>query len=294
MALYYCYQCKRSLSVKGTFYLSFDISDGKERLSVTWFVDKDPSTYSRKFLKMQISKKGEFYNVISVDSIVDGSQIPVDSPLNNLEITSKVSISEVLNLIGDLRKDLSPAYKEFLSKSRLYALFEQYSKYPAGLSVHHDIQGGLLQHVFEMLQGLKSFMTIPYLSNVQWGQCIIAIIYHDYGKLVEYDQESWDITPEYPLLGHIYISANFVNNGLIIHNNDGQNPFTKREIECIVHCILAHHMNKEWGSPVVPATMEATIVHYLDMLSARAYVFSHTQDMQANKWIGTTVIKNTI
>lgn len=294
MALYYCYQCKRSLSVKGTFYLSFDISDGKERMSATWFVDKDPSTYSRKFLKMQIFKKGEFYNVTSVDSIVDGSQIPVDSPLNNLEIKSKVSISEALNLVKDIRNQLPPLYKAFLSKSRVMDLFTRYKEYPAGLSVHHDITGGLLQHVVEMLQAAQGLMNVPYLQDVMWAHVVIGVLYHDWGKLVEYDVESWDVTPEYPLLGHIYMSASKLQAELTEFSDPVEGKFTHREIECMVHCVLAHHMNKEWGSPVVPATIEATIVHYVDNISAKAYMFSHAQEMQQNKWIGTTVIKNTI
>lgn len=41
------------------------------------------------------------------------------------------------------------------------------------------------------------------------------------------------------------------------------------KIEEILHCILAHHCEKEWGSPVKPKTKEAWIVHLADQTSAR-------------------------
>ena len=37
----------------------------------------------------------------------------------------------------------------------------------------------------------------------------------------------------------------------------------------VEHCILAHHGKLEWGSPVLPQTIEANIVHIADLLSSQ-------------------------
>ena len=47
------------------------------------------------------------------------------------------------------------------------------------------------------------------------------------------------------------------------------------------HIILAHHGKKEWGAPCEPATLSAELVHHLDMLSARADMFLHAENMSS-------------
>jgi 23S rRNA maturation-related 3'-5' exoribonuclease YhaM len=41
------------------------------------------------------------------------------------------------------------------------------------------------------------------------------------------------------------------------------------EIDEVTHAILSHHGQREWGSPVRPATKLAWILHTCDMMSAR-------------------------
>jgi 3'-5' exoribonuclease len=38
----------------------------------------------------------------------------------------------------------------------------------------------------------------------------------------------------------------------------------------LIHALLAHHGQREKGSPVVPATLEAIVLHYADNLDAAA------------------------
>ena len=38
----------------------------------------------------------------------------------------------------------------------------------------------------------------------------------------------------------------------------------------VLHCILSHHGQRAWGSPVAPKSIEAWILHLCDGLSARA------------------------
>ena len=37
----------------------------------------------------------------------------------------------------------------------------------------------------------------------------------------------------------------------------------------LIHIILSHHGQHEYGSPVLPATAEALVIHYLDNIDAK-------------------------
>ena len=47
--------------------------------------------------------------------------------------------------------------------------------------------------------------------------------------------------------------------------------------EQVCHVILSHHGTLEHGSPVVPATREATLVHFLDNLGGRLGSFDRLE-----------------
>ena len=173
---------------------------------------------------------------------------------------------------------------DFISKqaSELYPL---YSKYPAATSVHHAFPGGLLNHTYQMLHLLEGLYPVyPYPEDIKIERCIIGILFHDWGKLCEYNVEGERLENAY-LLGHIYMSANYVNNLLRELGID------KREINLIVHTILAHHGELEYGSPVVPCIPEAQLVNFVDNISAKADVFNSTGHLEKAFALGTSVVK---
>ena len=56
-----------------------------------------------------------------------------------------------------------------------------------------------------------------------------------------------------------------------------QDGFPPRLAEALLHIILSHHGTLEHGSPVVPCTREATLVHFLDNLGGRLGSFDRLQ-----------------
>ncbi len=162
-------------------------------------------------------------------------------------------------------------------------LYDPYSKYPAATSVHHAYPGGLLNHTHQMLrmlQGLYPFL--PYPVKVE--RIILAVLFHDYGKICEYNEQG-EPQPDMYLLGHIYISAYALQNELRNRGVDAE------ESKRIVHCILAHHGMREYGSPVLPCIPEASIVTYLDNLSSKADIMEGAGNMERVSALGTTVVK---
>lgn len=165
------------------------------------------------------------------------------------------------------------------------SLFDPYSKYPAATNVHHAFPGGLLNHTWQMLHMLEGiFPCYPYPDEIKVERVILAILFHDWGKLCEYNVEGENQENRF-LLGHIYMSANYLNG---ILREEG---VEKREINLIIHCVLAHHGEMEFGSPVLPCIPEASLVNYLDNISAKADVYHTTGNMEKSFALGTNVIK---
>ena len=173
------------------------------------------------------------------------------------------------------------ALMDFIQQER-DNLYEQYRNQTAATSLHHAFKGGLLNHTYELLHMLEGLY--PTLPPLKLERCIIAILFHDYGKLKEYD-ENMEGTKYMYLMGHTYISAH------VLHNKLNASGISNEETIRIVHCVLAHHGQLEYGSPVVPCTQEALVVHYIDNLSARTYACDETANMEKCFALGTKVIK---
>lgn len=157
--------------------------------------------------------------------------------------------------------------------------YEPFSHYPAATSMHHAYPGGLLNHTQQMLRMLEGlYPCLP--CEVKLEHCVLAILFHDCGKMQEYSKQG-ESQPDMYLLGHIYIGAHWLHNILTSKGFDAEE--TKR----IVHCVLAHHGQKEFGSPVVPCTQEAIIVSHIDNLSAKTDTWEGAGEMEYVNALGT-------
>lgn len=186
------------------------------------------------------------------------------------------TISQLVTYCDD--KSLIDIIKSFAEK-----LYKPYSEYPAATTVHHAFPGGLLNHVWQMLHMLEGlYPCLPYQIKIE--RCILAIMFHDYGKVYEYSK-SGDAQQDMYLLGHIYIGAHKLQNVLEQHGIDAD------EIKRIIHIVLAHHGQREWGSPVLPCTQEAAIVHYLDNISAKVEAMESAPQGEYIYSLGASVVK---
>ena len=185
-------------------------------------------------------------------------------------------IQKLLSYCTDAQ--LRPIIEDFSEK-----LYQPYSDKPAATSVHHAFPGGLLNHTYQMLNMLSGlYPTLPYPIKIE--RCILAILFHDYGKVYEYNREGETQESMY-LLGHIYLSAH------LLHNVLKDKGIDKHETDRIVHGVLAHHGQLEYGSPVMPATQEAVIVTLLDNLSAKTDTMEGTGHLEHSFPLSTHVVK---
>ena len=81
---------------------------------------------------------------------------------------------------------------------------------PAAKSIHHNYLGGLLEHTLEVVQ-ICEYLTKLYPEEIDRSQLITAAIFHDIGKIEEYNADSFTLNrPTGEAFGHITIGLEVV------------------------------------------------------------------------------------
>ena len=159
----------------------------------------------------------------------------------------------------------TPPLKQLLDSFWNDAAFVgQFAAAAAAKRWHHEYRGGLVRHCFEMLQ-LAETMSKLYPS-LDRDLLLTAVFVHDLGKISEMTHALFvDYTTEGKLLGHLQIGVEMVQARI----RDIPDFPEKLRIQ-LLHCILSHHGSLENGSPVLPKTLEAIVLHHIDNLDAQA------------------------
>jgi 3'-5' exoribonuclease len=170
---------------------------------------------------------------------------------------------------SDMEKDLAK-YIEMVKNKHLKALVknvlnkEFYPKYissPAAYYIHHAYEGGLLEHTLDMLHMSEGVKT--RFPKINYDLLIVGILFHDIGKAFEYTLGSTiGFSKRGKLLGHVYIGTEYVKE----HAPDDMPEELLNEV---LHMILSHQGEIEFGSPIKPKTVEAVALYHLDNSSTK-------------------------
>lgn len=140
---------------------------------------------------------------------------------------------------------------------------KRFKFHSAAKSVHHGFVGGLLEHTLGVTR-MSNYLakTYPILNE---DLLVTAAMFHDIGKLDELSTfPENDYTDAGQLLGHIMIGAMQIKDRIA-----GIPNFPKKLENELVHCILAHHGELEYGSPKKPAIAEAVALSFADNIDAK-------------------------
>jgi 3'-5' exoribonuclease len=143
---------------------------------------------------------------------------------------------------------------------------------PAAKRLHQAYKHGLLEHCLSVAQGVSAISaTFPGIDR---DVAVTGALLHDIGKLDAYcpDPLAIDLTDAGRLQGEIPLGYYRVRRE--IEEIEG---FPPPLAQAVVHIILSHHGSLEHGSPVVPCTREATLVHFLDNLGGRLGAFDRLE-----------------
>jgi 3'-5' exoribonuclease len=140
-----------------------------------------------------------------------------------------------------------------------------FKQHPAARRMHHAYVGGLLEHTLSVTQACVRLA--EHYAFLNRDLLVTGALLHDVGKLKEL---SAGMTTEYTahgqLVGHLTIGSEWIGR---IAAKLGTIP--DELLWQVQHMLLSHHGQLEFGSPVVPVTLEALTLHAADMLDAQLF-----------------------
>jgi 3'-5' exoribonuclease len=145
---------------------------------------------------------------------------------------------------------------------------------PAAKYYHQAYRHGLLEHCLSVAQGVSVLARGPFRGGVDRDLAVTGALLHDIGKTEVYAMSNGaiELTDRGKLLGEIPIGYYLVRRE--IERIEG---FPVGDAEGLLHIILSHHGKLEHGSPVVPCTREATLVHFVDNLGGNLGSFDRIE-----------------
>ncbi len=212
--------------------------------------------------------------------------------IRNLEKLDNSRINK-MDFLPSSKKDIQAMKKELFMlinsvnnqaiKKLLLSIFEdktfmdKFSVAPAAKTMHHAYVGGLIEHTISVAK--LAYELGEYYKDLDRDLLIACALCHDIGKAYELDPMTFGYTTQGKLIGHVVLSYTIVQNKIerlgILSDDKSLN---------LLHCILSHHGEYEYGSPKKPKTKEAVMFHLIDMLDSRMQPVINVEVDAASGW----------
>jgi 3'-5' exoribonuclease len=154
---------------------------------------------------------------------------------------------------------------------------------PAAKRYHQAYRHGLLEHSLSVAQSVS--VVAPNFPGIDRDVAVTGALLHDVGKLDAYtaDPLAIDMTDAGKLQGEIALGYYRLRRQI-----EDLPGFPEELAAAVLHIILSHHGALEHGSPVVPCTREATLVHMIDNLGGKLGSFDRLEKQlpDGSRWSG--------
>ncbi|HWX74355.1 MAG TPA: HD domain-containing protein [Solirubrobacteraceae bacterium] len=270
--------CERRQRRDGGEYLRLQLGDRTGAVTcMVWEQLADVEEFARAGEAVRVSGRyvvhprfGAQINLGDLDRAAPGSFDPAalnDGPARELS-QLEAELRELLGTVREahLRELLERVFGEH---SEVWARFRTA---PAAKHYHQAYRHGLLEHSLGVAQAVSAISAT--FAGVDRDLAITGALLHDLGKLEAYAFEGHaiELTDAGRLHGEIALGYYTVRRE--IETIDG---FPGELAQALGHIILSHHGTLEHGSPVVPCTREATLVHMIDNLGGRLGSFDRLE-----------------
>jgi 3'-5' exoribonuclease len=175
---------------------------------------------------------------------------------------------DVDGLLTSLREKIAAVHNPHL-KAVLNSVFSdqdflrKFKLAPAGKLWHHTYAGGLLEHTLTVTEICEK--VAPHYKLLDRDLLVTGAVLHDIGKTEELTGTLFfDYSDVGRLEGHIAIGCQMVQDRIRELKDFPENLAAR-----LKHLILSHHGTKENGSPVVPQSLEAFVLYYVDELDSK-------------------------
>ena len=283
------YLCKKKDTMKtksGKNYYSLVLADKTGTiLAKVWTLNNDIQSFEAgDFIKIEAQASTYLdelqLNVRKIRKSQSGEYLPADY----IPATDK-DVNNIFSAVCEFIESLENMYlKEMLTNIFMHnkEINGAFLRHSAAKSMHHSYMGGLCEHTLNVAQ-ICEFLA-PRYKFVNRDILITVALLHDIGKIYELsDFPENDYTDMGQLLGHITITSELI--AAEAAKIEDFPPVLKNLLQ---HCILSHHGKHEFGSPVLPKTMEAMLLSYADITDAHVKMFEEALEKGPvqSDWVG--------
>lgn len=223
--------------------------------------------------------QGRIQLIIQEISTLDESQFNREDYVQKAGTAPEKMYAELLAIVEKLEevyiRDL------LLAVLNDYEIARRLKLWQAGKSIHHAYQSGLLEHI---LSCTHLAITLSPHYKVNRSYVIAGCILHDLCKIYELTEGPVvDYTDEGKLIGHLVKGLEILDTFAAKIKNF---PYSVKTH--LKHILLAHHGEYEYGSPKIPHTSEAFLVHLIDLMDSKMSSFEQVKkaDSSTNHWSG--------
>lgn len=267
----------------GKAYLNVVLSDGTG--------DLEARLWSNAQSIADVISKGDFVKVSGKLNIYQGKKQFILSTIDKIPSNSvkaedfimkakqdpEVMYEKLLKIVGQL--------SDVYIKELLYLVLDdaeisrRLKTWQAGKSIHHAYQSGLLEHILSCSE-LALKLSPHYQVNESY--VVAGCILHDLCKIYELSNGyNVDYTEEGKLVGHLSKGVEIIDrySYKIRH-------FPYEMKMHLKHILLSHHGEYEYGSPKLPQTSEAYLVHLIDLMDSKMNSMEMVKrtDNQSGHW----------
>lgn len=259
---------QKRIKKDGGSFLTLELMDRTGKIPAKVWNNADP--FFKKIEEGKVFKivgsVNEYMNKreIKVDTLklaVDGDYEP-DDFMEEAGFDTEATFKEMMEFVKTHVTD-----PHLLQLADLFAnkYGERFRIHYGAQKVHHAYLGGLMEHTFSIMK-LAVMCADHY--KLDKDLLVVGALFHDIGKMFEFRiSPIIETTMAGGLLGHITIGVN------MFHDLKKQIPDFPRDLAYkIQHLMISHHGEKEYGSPEIPKTSEAFVLHILDLLDSRLQI----------------------
>lgn len=261
--------CKTA-NANGKKYLDFILGDSTGEISAkVWEVNSEnENAYKSNTIIKVRGLVNAWQNSLQLKvelmrNLESEDDVKLEDYVQNAPYKSEVMFDEIKKYINGMKNnDIKKIVESLFNINEDKLMY-----YPAAKKNHHSIRGGLLYHIFTMLDVAEKLCNIYSFLNKDLVYA--GVILHDLAKLKEMDSNELGIVSEYTLEGTL---LGHITQGIKDIEVVGEKFNVDREIIILLqHMILSHHYEPEYGSPIKPMIPEAEMLHHLDIIDARMY-----------------------
>jgi 3'-5' exoribonuclease len=270
---------------KGTWF-SLTVTDKTGEINVKYWGGENKDRVKRLYDSFKIGDvvhvrlgNVEIYEEkpqISINETIGGLRRCSPSEYDIKDFIPSLEEEKIKELIEIIKKDIK-SIENVQLKELLDLLFsdsefvKSYSHSPSAITHHHNYVGGNLQHTVGVVRLCKNICEM--YNGINKDMVIVGAILHDIGKLKEYEAKAAiEKTDEGNFIGHIVLGDRWIKEKISELRGKGK-EFSNELEDRLCHIILSHHGKYEFGSPRMPKTIEAAVVHASDLMDSQVKNF---------------------